>query len=223
MEKIKVLLADDDIALGNIVTLALEEEGYEVHYQTSAMGLTAVVKEWQPDIIVLDVALGRSNGLSLAPQLKALAPDIPLLFISSHVEAENVVQALETGAVTYLKKPFEIAELAAYLRRFTSGHRQKGITLGTLQLDPQTRELRRGDVTLHKLSTFEFRLLRLLALHPNQTVTRREIEAELWGNGQASEQSLNNHIARLRRYLAEEPGIEIRTLPKEGYRLQTGG
>ena len=52
MDKIKVLLADDDITLGNIITLALEEEGYEVHYQTSAAGLAAIVKEWQPDIII---------------------------------------------------------------------------------------------------------------------------------------------------------------------------
>lgn len=223
MDKIKVLLADDDIALGNIITLALEEEGYEVHYQTSAAGLAAIVKEWQPNIIVLDVELGRSSGIDLAPQLKALAPETPLLFISSHVGAETVAQALETGAVTYLKKPFEMAELTAYLRRYAPGHRPKGIPLGPLYLDPQTHELMRDSMTLHKLSLSEFRLLRLLALHPNRTVTRREMENELWEGGIGNEQSLNNHILRLRRYLADESNVEIRTLPKEGYRLQIKG
>ena len=220
MQKQKVLLADDDIALGKILALTLQDSGYDVHYQTSATGLNTIVREWQPDIIVLDVELGERNGITLAPQLKAFAPDTPVLFISSHVETRNVVEALGTGAVAYLKKPFEIGEFLAYIQRYLPAYRPQGIALGTFRLDAQTRQLMRDGTTSHPLSPLEFRLLRLLALHPNQTVRRQEIEAELWESASGNGQSLNNYIVRLRRCLASDSSVRIVTIPKVGYRLE---
>lgn len=114
MDKIKVLFVDDDVALGNIVTLALEEAGCEVHYQTSLAGIKNVVKEVCPDIIVLDVEIGSTNGIEVIPVLKLIAPKTPVLIVSSHGESENVMKALEAGAVSYLKKPFEIVELLVH-------------------------------------------------------------------------------------------------------------
>ena len=87
--KIKVLFVEDDVALGNIVTLALDDSGYEAHYQTSLAGIKSVMKELQPDIIVLDVEIGTKNGIEIIPELKMFAPEIPILIISSHVGAEN--------------------------------------------------------------------------------------------------------------------------------------
>ncbi len=66
MDRIKVLFVDDDVALGNIVTLALESSGYEVHYQTSLVGVKTVAKEMQPDIIVLDLEIGAKNDYSFS-------------------------------------------------------------------------------------------------------------------------------------------------------------
>lgn len=105
MSKIKVLFVDDDLALGSIVTLALEDAGYEVHYQTSLAGIRTVTAEMQPDIVVLDVEIGAKNGIDAIPELKQIAPEVPVLVVSSHVESDNVVKALEVGALTYLKNP----------------------------------------------------------------------------------------------------------------------
>ena len=171
MDKIKVLFVDDDMVLGNIVTLALEDSGYEVHYQTSLAGIKMVVKEMQPDIMVLDVEIGAKNGIEVVPELKAIVPETPVLIVSSHVESENVMKALEAGAVTYLKKPFEIVELLAYIQRFVKTFRVKGLEVGRLHLKAEESLLMKGDETVRKLSTLECKLLKMLALNLDRTVT----------------------------------------------------
>lgn len=224
MDKIKVLFVDDDMVLGNIVTLALEDSGYEVHYQTSLAGIKMVVKEMQPDIMVLDVEIGAKNGIEVVPELKAIVPETPVLIVSSHVESENVMKALEAGAVTYLKKPFEIVELLAYIQRFVKTFRVKGLEVGRLHLKAEESLLMKGDETVRKLSTLECKLLKMLALNLNRTVTREQIELELWGDyvTESSGQSLNNYIAKLRKYLVEDKRLELATIPKVGYKLSDG-
>lgn len=224
MDKIKVLFVDDDMALGNIVVLALEASGYEAHYQTSLAGIKSVVKEMQPDVIVLDVEIGAKNGIDAVPELKVIVPEIPILIVSSHVGSENVARALEAGAVTYLKKPFEIVELLAYINRFVKPFHAKGIEMGIFHLDAEENLLMKGEETVKKLSAFECKLLKLLVLNMNQVVTRQQIEQELWGSftTESTEQSLNNYIAKLRKYLAEDRQLELLTIPKIGYKLSDG-
>ena len=145
MDRIKVLFVDDDVALGNIVTLALESSGYEVHYQTSLVGVKTVAKEMQPDIIVLDLEIGTKNGIDAIPELKLVARETPILLVSSHLDSENLVKALEAGAVTYLKKPFEMVELQAYINRFVKPFRAKGIKLGMFHLNIEENRKRLRD------------------------------------------------------------------------------
>lgn len=224
MDKIKVLFVDDDMSLGNIVTLALKDSGYDVHYQTSLAGVKTVVKEMQPDIIVLDVEIGNKNGIEAAPELKAIMPETPILFVSSHVGSENVAKALEEGAVTYLKKPFEIAELLAYINRFVKPFRTKGLEIGKFHLKAEENLLMKDGEVVKKLSALECKLLKLLMLNMNEVVTREQIEEEIWGNfvTESSEQSLNNYISKLRKCLAEDDRLELATIPKVGYKLSDG-
>lgn len=223
MDKIKVLFVDDDMALGNIVTLALEDLGYEVHYQTSLAGIKNVVKEMLPDVVVLDVEIGAKNGIEVIPELKLIVPEVPVLIVSSHLGSENVTKALEAGAVGYLKKPFDIMELQAYIRRFAKPFRPKGIEFGIFRLKAGENLLMKGDEVARKLSMFEYKLLQLLVLNLNEIVTREQIEQDLWGKlaTGSSEQSLNNYVAKLRKYLAEDPALELETIPRMGYKLST--
>lgn len=221
MDKIKVLFVDDDVALGNIVTLALEDAGCEVHYQTSLAGIKNVVKEVCPDIIVLDVEIGSTNGIEVIPVLKLIAPKTPVLIVSSHGESENVMKALEAGAVSYLKKPFEIVELLAYIHRFVTPSQAGGVKIGMFRLRVEENLLMKGDEVVRKLSLFECKMLKLLVLNLNETVTREQMQQELWGDcvPESSEQSLNNYITKLRKYLSEDERLNLLTLPKVGYRL----
>lgn len=223
MNKTKVLLVDDDLALGSIVTLALEDAGYKVHYQTSLAGIRTVTAEMQPDIVVLDVEIGTGNGLDAIPELKQTAPEVPVLVISSHVESDNVIKALEVGALTYLKKPFEIAELLAYIQRFAHPCYLKGIEIGIFCLKADENLLLKGNEKVRKLSLLESKLLKMLAQNPNRVIAREEIEKELWGEHttESSEQSLNNYIARIRKYLADDCRIRLITIPRIGYKLIT--
>lgn len=218
----RILFVDDDMSLGSIVTLALEEAGHEVHYQTSLAGIRTAVKEWRPDMVVLDVEIGTQNGIEVMPELRAVAPEIPVLFVSSHPETENVAKALEAGAVNYLKKPFEMTELLAYIHRFGKTFRPKGIEIGMFLFRPEESLLMKGEMVVKRLSTFECKLLRALALNLNKMVPREELERELWDashTGLNHEQGLNNYVGKLRRYLSEDSRVELENLPRKGYRL----
>lgn len=222
MDKVKVLFVDDDVALGNIVTMALEDSGYEVHYQTSLIAIKSVIQELKPDIIVLDVEIGTKNGIDATPELKMIAPEIPVLFVSSHVDSAEVVKALGAGGVAYLKKPFEMEELIAYIKRYTATSHTKPMQVGMFTLSAEDNFLMKGDEVAKKLSVFESKLLKLLMLNMNNVVTRERIERELWEADYGNEQSLNNYIAKLRKCLLEDESLELITIPKVGYKLSQG-
>lgn len=219
MDKIKVLFVDDDVALGNIVMMALNASGYEAHYQTSLTAIKSIIQELRPDIIILDVEIGKKNGIDATPEIKAIVPETPILFVSSHVNSSEVVKALNAGGIAYLKKPFEIEELLAYIQRHSASFHPKGIQARCFTLNTEENLLMKKDEVINKLSLFECKLLRLLALNMNQPVTREQIERELWEDGYGSEQSLNNYIAKLRKYLSEDNQLELVTIPKIGYKL----
>lgn len=220
MNKIKVLFVDDDITLGQVVTLALNDAGYEAYYQTSLTAINSVIAELTPDIIILDVEIGSKNGIEVMPELKTVAPDIPILFVSSHAESTNVVKALDAGGIAYLKKPFEIEELLAYIARHTPTFHSKGLQFGNFDLNTRESLLLKENEVVRRLTHLECKLLKILVLNLNQTVTREQIERELWDNNRySSEQSLNNFIGKIRKYLSEDESLELITVPKIGYKL----
>lgn len=217
--KTKVLFIDDDLFLGQIVVTTLQEKAYEVVYQNSLAGAKASLTESHPDIIVLDVEIGTTNGIEAMPQLKAIAPETPVLFVSSHTDSHTAIQALNAGAVNYLRKPFDIEELIAYIERFAVAQTYS-IAIGALSLNTETRELTDSHADIIKLlSESEYKLLKLLANHLNHTISREQIEKEIWAGRGGSEQSLNNFISKLRKYLAVDSFLELITVQKEGYKL----
>lgn len=223
MDKIKVLFVDDDVTLGNIVMMALNDSGYEAHYQTSLTAIKSIIQELKPDIIILDVEIGKKNGIDATPEIKIIAPETPILFVSSHIDSAEVVKALNAGGIAYLKKPFEIEELLAYIQRHTVSFHSKGIQIGCFSLNVEENLLMKNEEVIKKLSLFECKLLKLLAMNMNQPITREQIEQELWEEGYGNEQSLNNYIAKLRKYLSEDDQLELITIQKVGYKLVSQG
>ena len=131
---------------------------------------------------------------------------------------------MEAGAVNFLRKPFEIVELLAYINRFVKPFCAKGLGIGMFHIKAEENLLMKGDEVKRKLSLFEGKLLKLLILNLNQVVTRELIEQELWGGivTASSEQSLNNYISKLRKYLAEDKRLVLATIPQVGYKLSQG-
>ncbi len=223
MSKAKVLFIDDDVMLGNIVTMALTEEGYAVHQQNSLTGIKAVVNEFRPAIIVMDVEIGVEDGIDVMPELYAVSPEIPIIVISSHTESNELIRALRNGAIAYLKKPFEIEELTAYIERHanTTHNFIPKIKIASLELDTQNHILYQGAQKLKRLSKLEFALLLLLDEHQGEIVSHEEISS-LWKGALPDQHSLYNLVRKVRKILSVDDRIEIVTVGKDGYALKIG-
>lgn len=221
MSKEKVLFIDDDVMLGNIVTMALTEEGYVVHQQNSLTGIKAVVSEFRPAVIVMDVAVGADDGIDVIPELDTVSPGIPIIIISSHIESREVVRALRNGAAVYLKKPFETEELTAYIKRYamTVCNPVPRMKIASLELDTRSRILYRENQKLKRLSRLEFALLSLLNEHPGEVVSHDEISG-LWEETVVDNHSIYNVVGKLRKVLSADARIELVTAGKDGYALK---
>ena len=151
MDKIKVLFIDDDIDFGKMLSLALEENGIKVYYSNSLAGIVAAIKEISPNIILLDVEIGTQSGIDTLPQIKAVALHTPILFVSSHHESEVAIQAIQKGGLNYLRKPFEIDELLAYIYRYVNVQCNNELLFEQFTLDIEKRLLKRNGATKEQI------------------------------------------------------------------------
>ena len=117
-KKIKVIVFDDDILLGNMIVSFLKEEEMEAIFQSSLYGAVNAVLSFEPDIIVLDVEMGEDNGIEFASEIQSRGITIPILFVSSHVRGYEIAQGIEAGGKVYIKKPFDMEELIVYIRQY---------------------------------------------------------------------------------------------------------
>lgn len=210
---------DDDAILGQIIVAALNEVGYETHYQTTLYGMKAIIPEFQPDIIVLDVEVGAQNGIDTMTDINILAPEARIMFISSHKEQDEMRRAIEAGAINYLTKPFEIETLLTYLKRYSNNFHPKNVQIGIFNLNLSDRLLKNDNQEIKRLTFFECKLLKLFSANINRIVSREQIEQELWKNENSNEHSLNNYIVKLRKILSVDPHLELITIPLVGYKL----
>lgn len=207
-ETIKVLLVDDDTLLGNILTTALTSEGYEVHYQSSLIGVRSIVREFCPNIAVFDIEVGTGDGIDSMSDLKRVADTLPVIIISSHTGSEEVSRALQQGAVVYLKKPIDVYELMAYINRYAYDWSPSVLHIGQLELNVGTRILTYRGEEVKKLTRLEYGILTLLCENRGKSVPYTTL-SELWEDSVMSEASLQNYISRIRKALAVDPTVTL--------------
>ncbi len=227
-DKIKVLLVDDDVLLGDSVVAELNKRGYDATYLSATYGVSEAIRRLSPDVLVFDVEIGKENGIQVAMDLFQGNPTLPVIFISSHHEDEMKEAGLMAGAVAYLDKPFSAKLLSAHIDRFTrmanktpeaSGHI---LPLGNGQLDMRNRALITSQGTIVDLRPMEFNIIERLVAHFDEIITREDLYRAIWEDATAyyNEQSLNNYIRRIRIILEKEHlGVEINLQRGLGYRL----
>lgn len=201
--------------------MGLKHLGYTVHYTSSLIAITSTINEFQPSVIILDVEIGDKNGIDEASHVRELFPDIPIIIISSHVDPDYIVRALENGCMTYLKKPFTLEELTAYVNRFAtvSGY-NKTIAFGCYTLNRNYSVLFNSVTGVKfKLSAKEYDLLSLLVQYKETLVTRDVIFEIAWRDDDSTDQILNNNISKLRKYFSTDSSVEILTEQRLGYKL----
>jgi two-component system response regulator MprA len=222
----KILVVDDERAVRESLRRALELEGYDI--DLAGDGLEALTRlgpdAQQPDAVILDVLMPGVDGLEVCRRLRSDGSTLPVLMLTARDEVENRVAGLDAGADDYLTKPFALEELLARLRallRRTTGGLGEVLRFSDLELNPGTREVRRGG-ELIELTRTEFSLLELFMLNPRQVLTRSIIFERVWGYdfGFASN-SLDVYIGYLRR--KSEAGGKprlIHTVRGVGYALR---
>jgi two-component system response regulator MprA len=200
---VKILVVDDERAVRESLRRALELEGYEIELaEDGAQALERLGSDPEPDAMVLDVLMPGVDGLEVSRRIRRNGSKLPILMLTARTQVDDRVEGLDAGADDYLTKPFALEELLARVRallRRTSDGSGQTLRFADLELDPGTREVRRGDEKL-ELTRTEFSLLELFLLNPRQVLTRSLIFERVWGYdfGFASN-SLDVYIGYLRR------------------------
>jgi two-component system response regulator MprA len=226
MAPLRILVVDDEPAVRESLRRALQLEGYGV--ELAADGSEALYRlesrEVEPDGIVLDVLMPEVDGLEVARRLRRTGSRVPILMLTARDEVADRVAGLDAGADDYLVKPFALEELFARLRailRRSADGAVEVLRFADLDLDPATREVRRGGDAI-ELTRTEFSLLELFLLNPRQVLTRSVIFERVWGYdfGPGSN-SLDVYIGYLRRKTEAggKPRL-IQTVRGVGYALR---
>ena len=225
-----VLIADDDVALCDLLIDYLATQGMTARAVHSAEAALAALEQEQPlpDALVLDVMLPGMSGLDALTRIRARW-HLPVLMLSGRGEPVDRILGLELGADDYLAKPAMPRELVARLRALLRRQAVRagpeddadtGLRLGRLVLDPADRSVRSGDVPL-TLTGAEFEILRHLLRAQGRTVSRETLTEQALGRPlERYDRAVDVHVSRLRRKLGEvDAGVRIDTRRGAGYLL----
>jgi DNA-binding response OmpR family regulator len=216
----RVLIVEDDEAIGRGLETVLAERGFSVQRCSRGGPALVAVDADRPDLVLLDLGLPDIDGVEVCRRLRRGSPNLPIVVITARDAEMDIVLGLNAGADDYIAKPFGLGELLARIRallRRVGPQSEDVVVVGDLLLDPLARTAHRRDQPLD-LRPREFDLLLLLARNAGRVVPRDRILAELWRDhwGGATK-TLDMHVSTLRRRLGE-PDM-ITTFRGVGYRL----
>ncbi len=208
----RVLVVEDDADIADVLRRSLRNEGYEVRTSGDGEEALDVAVGFVPDLVVLDLGLPGLDGVEVCRRLR-MEGDVPILILTARTETEDRVTGLDSGADDYLVKPFERKELLARIRALLRRRPPRGaasLEVGDLTLNPDTREVRRGEREI-ELTNREFELLEFLMRNERLVVSRERLLDEVWGyDPTAATNTIDVFISNLRRKL--ETGGEPRLL-----------
>jgi two-component system phosphate regulon response regulator PhoB len=222
-----VLVIEDDPALCDLLTWNLGAEGYDVRSTGDGEEALLMIREQQPDAIILDWMIEQIPGIEVCRQLRKdpKTARIPIVMLTARGEEEDRIRGLKTGADDYVTKPFSprelMARIEALLRRSRPLLTGEMLRIGDLELDPVSHRARRGGETLH-LGPTEFRLLRYFMERPNRVLSRHQLLDGVWGmDSEIDDRTVDVHIRRLRMAI-NRPGEPdpIRTVRGAGYSME---
>ena len=228
-QSIKVLIAEDDAALRQLLSVSLKHDGYQVYTAKNGQEAMERFAEQAMDVILLDVAMPVMDGFDVCTELRKKS-DVPIIFITAQSRIDDLVLGIELGADSYLRKPFSIQELRAriqaVLRRMRqSAHHHEHHVLSARDLSLDTKNmvvtLRSEPVTL---TPTEFRLLSYLMQNPDRLLTKLEVQTAVWAYESSDDVNfIRVTIRRLRSKIEDDPANPryIKTVHGLGYLFST--
>lgn len=220
----KVMIVEDEEAVSLMLRYNLEAEGFEVEQAFRGDEADIRLKEITPDLLLLDWMLPGLSGIELCRRLRARPETerLPVIMLTARGEESERVRGLATGADDYVVKPFSVPELIArvkaMLRRAKPETVSNLLTAGDIELDRETRRVRRSAREIH-LGPTEFRLLEFLMQSPGRVFSREQLLNGVWGHDvYVDERTVDVHVGRLRKSInrgrVRDP---IRTVRGSGY------
>jgi len=223
-QDVKILVVEDEPAIGSAIRVALADDGHAVDVVTNAADALSWIGAGPYGLVILDVILGGTSGLDLCRRLRDDGFREPILMLTALTSVEDRVTGLDAGADDYLAKPFAIPELKARVRALARRPTEwSGATIevGDLVLDPRRLGVTRAGRAV-RLTAREYAFLELLARHPGQVFTQQHLLDALWdADAEIGSNIVEVYIRSLRRKLDEgrRDGL-IETVRGAGYRLR---
>lgn len=223
-KQVQVLLVEDDPNFGSVLRDYLQLNEFDVSLATDGAEGLRMFKSSDPDICILDVMMPLKDGFSLAKDIRDLDKDIPLLFLTAKSMKEDMLKGFQIGADDYITKPFDSEVLlykikAVLNRKLPEEEEVKVFEVGRFTYDSEMRLLKLG-TNERKLSPKEGALLKMLAAQKNQLVSRSDILKKIWkDDNYFTGRSMDVYLAKVRKYLKDDPKIAIVNVHSEGFRL----
>ena len=212
-----VLLAEDDAAIAEPLSRALQREGYEVAVADDGLVALEHVRGGGVDLLVLDLGLPGMDGLEVCRRIRLEVPDLPVLMLTARTDEVDFVVGLDAGADDYVGKPFRLAELLARVRALLRRLTPETVEVGGVRMELSGRRVLVDGAEIG-LANKEFELLRVLLLRAGQVVTREEILREVWNDPDLkTSKTLDMHMSWLRRKIGGER--RIATVRGVGFRF----
>jgi len=223
-EKVKVLLAEDDTNLGNLLANYLKAKSFDVTLCVNGEIALSRFQEQLFDFIILDVMMPVKDGFAVAKEIRKMDSEIPILFLTAKSMKDDKLMGFDVGADDYMTKPFSMEELLARInailkRSYKEGKKETNFVVGDIQYDYLQQT-----VNIHgegkKLTTKENELFYLLVKNKDGILDRNEALKLVWGDDNYfNGRSMDVYITKLRKYMNSSEMVEIMNVHGKGFRL----
>lgn len=226
MSKSRLLVVEDDPNLGDILQEYLSMKGYDTTLCRDGEEGWSKFKKDKFDLVILDIMMPKKDGFTLGKEIKKVQEDLPIIYLTAKNLKDDIIEGLRIGADDYITKPFSMEELllriAAILRRTQKSSEVQGLKVynfGDFELHYDEQYIK-SPTGIHKLTSKENELLRLLASELNKLVNRSHALKQIWGDDSYfNARSMDVYLSKIRKILKEDPKVQIITVHGEGFKL----
>lgn len=225
MSKKKILLVEDDTNLGNLLLDSLEIKNYDVTLKRNGEDGLTEFKNGKYDMCIFDVMMPKKDGFTLAKDVRRINGQVPIVFLTAKSLKEDAIEGLKIGADDYITKPFSMEELLLRMDNIfkrlpkTEVSDQNEFKIGKFDFNNTNRTLTFAGNSV-KLTTKESELLKMLALHIDRVLEREVALNAVWGtDSYFAGRSMDVYIAKLRKYLKEDPNVEVLNIHGTGFKM----
>lgn len=221
---VKILLTEDDPNLGFVIKDNLQQRGYQVTLCSNGEEGLNLFNQKPFDLCILDVMMPKKDGFTLAQQIREKNLSVPILFVTAKSMQEDKIEGFKKGGDDYIVKPFSMEELClrieVFLRRSITTTQPSNFALGDFQFDCTNFVLQHGQGE-KTLTQKEAEVLKLLCQNKDRVLKREEILNAVWGNDDYFlGRSMDVFISKLRKYLKDDPRVQIVNYHGVGFRLE---